>query len=365
MNTRYIPPARPVTSTSGAFKKPASPATERIDDGRLYAARTSLLQPGFFSGFISIEGMPHGGATFIDGTRTDDSRSQWADASFRRWIVTTGNGGEATHEVVVVAPNGERRVGQAATQFATTPGGPPSLTWATMKVLPPVNPVLGGYGDGIVRASGFVRPSGAVPDRNTIMQLQLALMALGHTEAGQVTGTMPIATRAQLLSFQRNYNAENRCRRREAGAPCQPGRVYGAPYQPARIAEDGEWGPNTQAALTNYVPFAQSAMRDAVRRQTATAAPPSPNDVMGWGGAPGPDTSLTPLKTPRQTTAVTPAPSSTPAATTRPAPTPAPPQELAPSEPFPTGPLLAVVAGAAVLAGAVWYRRGSRKSKGR
>jgi hypothetical protein len=223
-----------------------------------------------------------------------------------------------------------------------------------------------------VRPTGFVRPSGAVPDRNTIMQLQLALMTLGHTEAGQVTGTMPIATRAQLLSFQRNYNAENRCRRREAGAPCQPGRVYGAAHQPARIAEDGEWGPNTQAALTNYVPFAQSAMRDAVRRQATTAAPPSPNDVMGWGGAPGPDTSLTPLKAPKSTTAVTPTPATTtrpapttrPATTTRPAPTPAPSQRQQPSEPFPTGPLLAVVAGAAVLAGAVWYRSGSSKRKG-
>ncbi len=213
-----------------------------------------------------------------------------------------------------------------------------------------------------IRPSGFVRPSGSTPDRNTIMQLQAALMALGHIEAGQITGTMPIATRAQLLAFQRNYNAENRCRRREAGAPCQPGRVYGNPYQPARIAEDGDWGPNTQAALTNYVPFAQSAMRDAANRQAAASQPaPSANDVMGWGSAPGPDTSITPIKNPRTSTpASTPPPqSSTPAVRT--SPTPAPQQQ--PASTFPTGPVIAGVVGLAVIAAAVAYKRSQRKGR--
>lgn len=211
-----------------------------------------------------------------------------------------------------------------------------------------------------VRPTGFVRPSGAVPDRQTILQLQAALLALNHIEAGQITGTMPIATRAQLLAFQRNYNAENRCRRHEAGAPCRSGRVYGAPYSPARIAEDGAWGNETQAALTNYIPFAQSAARDAAARQGAASQPaPSTNDVMGWGSAPGPDTSIVPIKNPRTTPATTPAPqSSTPAV--RPSPAPAPQQQ--PASTFPTGPVIAGVVGLAVIAAAVAYKR-SRKGR--
>lgn len=215
-----------------------------------------------------------------------------------------------------------------------------------------------------VRPSGFVRPSGAVPDRQTILQLQSALLALGHIDAGQITGTMPIATRAQLLSFQRNYNAENRCRRHEAGAPCAPGRIYGAPYQPARIGEDGLWGNDTQAALTNYIPFAQSAMRDAAARQGAASQPaPSATDVMGWGGAPGPDVSIVPIKNPRPTPATTPTPqSSTPAVRPSPAPAPAPSSQQQPASTFPTGPVIAGVVGLAVIAAAVAYKR-SRKGR--
>lgn len=208
------------------------------------------------------------------------------------------------------------------------------------------------------RPSGFVRPSGSTPDRNTIMRLQTALYTLGHIPASGITSAMPIATPAQLLAFQQNYNAENRCRRREAGAPCQPGRVYGAPYSPARIAEDGAWGPNTQAALTNYLPFAESAIRQQAAQQAQR--PPSATDVMGWGGAPGPDTSIVPIKNPR-TTAPAPAPqSSTPAVRPAPAPAPAPPPP--PASTFPTGPVVAGVVGLAVIAAAVAYKR-SRKGR--
>lgn len=209
-----------------------------------------------------------------------------------------------------------------------------------------------------IRPSGFVRPSGSTPDRNTIMRLQSALYALGHIPADGITSTMPIATRAQLLAFQQNYNAENRCRRREAGAPCQPGRVYGNPYQPARIAEDGDWGPNTQAALTNYLPFAESAIRQQASQQAPR--PSTTPDVMGWGGAPGPDTSIVPIKNPRTTTpATTPAQqSSTPAVRPAPAPAPAPP----PASKFPTAPAIAGLIGVVVIVGAVAYKR-SRKGR--
>ena len=209
-----------------------------------------------------------------------------------------------------------------------------------------------------IRPSGFVRPSGSTPDRNTIMRLQSALYALGHIPADGITSAMPIATRAQLLAFQQNYNAENRCRRREAGAPCQPGRVYGNPYQPARIAEDGDWGPNTQAALTNYLPFAESAIRQQASQQAPR--PSTTPDVMGWGGAPGPDESIGPLKNPRTTTPSPSPQSSTPAVRPEPAPSPAPPPP--PASTFPTGPVIAGVVGLAVIAAAVAYKR-SRKGR--
>ena len=213
-----------------------------------------------------------------------------------------------------------------------------------------------------VAPSGLVRPSGDL-NQQQIVQFQTALYTLGHIPAGAITSAMPIATQAQLLSFQRNYNAENRCRRHEAGATCQSGRVYGAPYSPARIAEDGRWSNETQAALTNYLPFAASAIRQQAASQTPAA--PSSTDVMGWGSGPGPDpVGITPVKTP---TSLAPRPTTTPSTTTQhapAAPAPAPPagtQQTASK--FPTGPVVAVGVGIAVIGLAVAYKRSQRKGR--
>lgn len=171
-------------------------------------------------------------------------------------------------------------------------------------------------------SSGIFSPSGVLT-QTQVLDFQNALVQLGHMPASAVTGREPVASAAVIRSFQQNYNAENRCRRQEPGAPCQPGRVYGPPLSPARISpENGLFGPQTQAALTNYLSYARSRAQSQVG-STVQSAPPSPNDVMGYGGAqvatieaigkPGVSTMVKGSDVAR-TPAVAPSPSRTPAA---------------------------------------------------
>lgn len=221
-----------------------------------------------------------------------------------------------------------------------------------------------------VRPSGrFYAPSGALTP-SQVLDFQGALVWLGHLPASQVTGREPVASAAVLRTFQQNYNAENRCRRREPGAPCQAGRVYGAPLSPARISEDGQWGPQTMAALQHFVTAARTA---AVARLGAGA---TGNGVGGAAGGTIPGVYIEPLgptqggstgKAPvtglstdgkgSTTPAVRPSTTSTSPAPVGPAPQPA-------ASTFPVGPAIAVGVGVVAILGAL-YVRSQRKSKGR
>jgi hypothetical protein len=103
----------------------------------------------------------------------------------------------------------------------------------------------------VPRRPATVAPSGRVTlpsglAASQIADLQGALYALGHAPPTVITGRMPIGTQAQLLAFQTNYNAEQAAR--------------GYRYSPRTLDLDGGWGPNTQRALTNYIPWARTVL---------------------------------------------------------------------------------------------------------
>jgi hypothetical protein len=203
------------------------------------------------------------------------------------------------------------------------------------RYIPPARPVTS--------TSGFVRPSGALSVAQ-VANAQGILVWLGHLprNVSSITGARDSLTAAAVLRFQQNYNEEQRNRNYR--------------FQPRQLVVDGDLGTATVQALANYNAAAAAGgyglgITESQLRTLGGAA------AQGAGSGPAAITNTTTI----ETTPATP----TPARPTAPRPTPTPaPQRQQPSEPFPTGPLLAVVAGAAVLAGAVWYRSGSSKRKG-
>ena len=208
-----------------------------------------------------------------------------------------------------------------------------------------------------VRTTGFVRPSGAALSVAQVANAQGILTWFGYLprNVSSITGARDSLTAAAVLRFQQEYNKENACRRNPSGTGCHPPYSNNG-FQPASVDVDGDLGPQTVAALSNYNAAAGRGgyglgLTEAQLRTLGGAA------LQGAGSGPASVTNSTTIETtPPSPTAARP-PAARP-----PAPSPAPQRQEA-SEPFPTGPLLAVVAGAAVLAGAVWYRSGSRKSK--
>lgn len=124
----------------------------------------------------------------------------------------------------------------------------------------------------VMPSSGIFSPSGALTPAD-VGEYQSVLVALGHMPASGITRREPIASASVIRAFQQNYNAENRCRRHEPGASCQPGRSYGPPLLPARLSEDGRWGPNTQQALSNYISFARETLPLGGRTTVSTVIP--------------------------------------------------------------------------------------------
>ena len=201
-----------------------------------------------------------------------------------------------------------------------------------------------------VRPTGFVRPSGAAALPSQVAKVQAILAWLNHLPRNRsvLTGIQDAATKSAVRAFEVAYNAENRCRRHEPGAPCQAGRTYNPPVLPASITvDDGTIGPQVIAAALNYDVAAAidgygMGITDAEIRAATVAAPTADAAALAV----------------KQST--TPAPqSSTPAVRT--SPTPAPQQQ--PASTFPTGPVIAGVVGLAVIAAAVAYKRSQRKGR--
>lgn len=94
---------------------------------------------------------------------------------------------------------------------------------------------------GTVASAGLFRTSGNTPpalSAASITQFQNALNWLGHRTP--ITGQMPVASAATLRAFQDAYN-------RDPATIAQH-------YNPAPpIGVDGQWGPQTQTALSNAV----------------------------------------------------------------------------------------------------------------
>ena len=86
---------------------PGAPAPPPVDPEK--AADALALATRSAGARLRIEGMPHYGAVFVDGKRTDDAASTWADEAMTAWVVPAEPG---RHEIVVVDPEGRRRVGR-------------------------------------------------------------------------------------------------------------------------------------------------------------------------------------------------------------------------------------------------------------
>lgn len=211
-------------------------------------------------------------------------------------------------------------------------------------------------------------PSGATPTQ--IRDLQGALVALRHAEPIAITGRMPIGTPAQISAFQRNYNAENACRRNPSGAGCRPPYSNNG-FQPATLAVDGDWGRNTEAALTNYVSWSrQELLRRGIGATTFSENAPGVSMTPLGPSAPG-----APSKAPmaggatdgKGDAAIQPAWQPAQQSTPRALPAPVAPQAgAAPVGPaasantsassFPVGPAIAVGVGVVALVGAIVWK---------
>jgi len=208
------------------------------------------------------------------------------------------------------------------------------------------------------KSSGVFAPSGALTQPQ-ILDLQGALVATGNAPASAITGRMPIGTAAQLRSFQTNYNGEQATR--------------GYRYAPRTLTVDGQWGPATQQALTNYIPFARSvlASRGISAAQVDGVGGAAGGTIAGvyiepLGSTPGGSGGKTPTqglatsgnKSPgmQGTPAVQPSPSSS-----------APPLAISPApqtaSTFPLVPVLAIGGGLAAVGLALYVRSQRRKGK--
>lgn len=186
------------------------------------------------------------------------------------------------------------------------------------------------------RPSGFVRPSGAPPiSVAQVANAQAILVWLGHLphQMSSITGARDSVTAAAVAAFQRNYNEEQRNRNYR--------------FQPRQLDVDGDLGPLTIQALANY-------NQAAANSGYGLGLTPAQIEAMGRRAAVGVGSGPAAVT---NETAITPRPSTTPA----PAPQPtSAPQQAAST--FPTGPVVAVGVGAAVILAAVLYKR-SRKGR--
>lgn len=256
MQTPYIPPRYAASGATANF----------VDKGGSYSFATDAFgrplqteAPTNFNvqgGAITIVGMPHGGATFIDGQRTNDGRSQWEDASLTRWRVPIATNGR--HEIVVVAPNGERRVGYTVTGWLSGPWY--DMPWASMKIMPSIDPALsGGYGasSGLYRASGY--PLGATvatipmnehtPPSEAVKFYQRLLLGIGFSTGAQgADGILGENTANSLAAFARWYNQLP-----EGAPPSAADMMNGVRLtRGPRVAEDRLLTPEKQTALQRF-----------------------------------------------------------------------------------------------------------------
>ena len=218
-------------------------------------------------------------------------------------------------------------------------------------------------------ASMAYRPSGdASLTSAQIAQFQCAMTFTGNSprNVNSITGRLPIASADQLRSFQRNYNLENaRLNYR---------------FSPRSLTEDGQWGPATRQALTNYISAAagaQCGVGVSIANIPGGTVPVLPTD--GYGGQQA--NSITPWVGPIPTSNVT-APKTGGATDTKGGGTAAPqtsivrPQTASPTvlpapvsgqqaaSTFPTGPVVAGAVGLAAIVGVVVWKR-SQKRKGK
>ena len=202
-----------------------------------------------------------------------------------------------------------------------------------------------------IRPSGYARPSGALSVAQ-VANAQAILVWFGYLprQMSSITGARDAATAGAVLNFQRQYNAENACRRNPSGAGCHPPYSNNG-FQPERIAVDGDLGPETIQALANYNQAAANggyglgltmAQIEAMGRRAA----------VGVGSGPAAVTNKI------ETVSPTPSAARPPAPAVRPSPAP----QQRPASTFPTGPVIAGVVGLAVIGAAVAYKR-SRKGR--
>lgn len=132
---------------------------------------------------VRIEGMPHYGAVYIDGKRTDDAASTWADEAMTAWVVPAELG---RHDIAVVDPQGRRRVGRV-----TVKGEGESVTVVRVADLAPDLPLFTSYeaptpsgskSEGIPLAPP--RVTAAAPGLSTTAKVALGLGALAALGGG-------------------------------------------------------------------------------------------------------------------------------------------------------------------------------------
>lgn len=284
---------------------------------------------------LRIVNMPLGGRVWINGR---DVSGRWEDAALTRWVVLGPAGGGS-----VVVDN-HLGAGRRTANVLLSPYATAQINYNSMSDMASYVPPSG----------GLYRPSGLASAQ--ILDLQGALVALGHLSPGMFTpGVMPVAPYSALMSFQRNYNAEQRNRNFR--------------YNPRQIGEDGQWGSQTQAALTNYIPWARGVLAQRGITLTSVLGPAvQSTTVPGVSIAPytvNPTPSSTPPKVGGPTdTKGTPDPQRD-TAIVRPSPSPSPavvaPTVQQAAAPFPTGPVIAGALGLAAIAGVVIWKSGQKR----